>query len=552
MSSLLSSQAHTCISFMDTHLSSFDPLKPEAPLASRFPENTLLDELQGIIEDQKIRSVFQAIIDLKTGEPFAYEALSRIEGTSSFKGPDQLFKVARHHNLTYRLEQLCREKAIRNAARQKLKTPLTLNVCPSILKCPDHEQGKTMELLEELQEVKNNIILELTETYYIKDHKHFAETVKYYRQQGFRIAIDDLGAGYTGLNMVVHQEPYLVKLDRDLISHIHQTPKKQILVESLVSLCHKLNALVVAEGIEEREELETLMALNVDLGQGYFLAKPEENAIECYEQALQCICAQKADSALPDSSLNNCIGSLAKEISPVDVNEKSIVLAERFKKTENCSCIPVVENNYPVGIVEKSKLYFKLGQRYGYDLFSRKSVKSVMEDALIIDSVVSLEDVSKKILSRDSYSVYDSVIVTHDGKYLGLVSIDSILQRITDQKISLAKQANPLSGLPGNNIIKEEISMRLEENQIFSVLYFDIDHFKPFNDNFGFDMGDKVIQYVGDLLNDQVLSWDPKGFVGHIGGDDFVAVCRAKGVQTLCENIIEQFDHEVKRFHPQK
>jgi diguanylate cyclase (GGDEF)-like protein len=116
----------------------------------------------------------------------------------------------------------------------------------------------------------------------------------------------------------------------------------------------------------------------------------------------------------------------------------------------------------------------------------------------------------------------------------------------------LAKQANPLSGLPGNNLIKAEILQRLAKKEIFAVLYIDLDNFKPFNDNFGFEKGDQVLRYLGHMLQEELFKWDNSAFVGHVGGDDFVAVCRTGHVDALCRSLITRFQYEIKQFHDEQ
>ncbi|MBF0100794.1 MAG: EAL and GGDEF domain-containing protein [Desulfobacterales bacterium] len=513
-------------------------------------EKDMLD----IISKERITTVFQPIIDLKTANIYAVEALSRIVGNSPFKGPDQLFMAAQRYHLTYPLEKLCRKQALLTAHRLDINCPITLNVCPSVLKSKDHVKGETLLLIEELFEVKNQVILELTEQFYIHDHKLFSNTVNYYREQGFRIAIDDLGSGFAGLNMLMHLEPFMVKVDRSIISDIHKTPKKRILLESLISFCHKFNALVVAEGIERQEELDMLISMKVDLGQGYFLAKPEPLLHDCPKNVQDHIQMQNRENHLSYLCIDvcNCIESLVRPEKPIELANRISEAAERFKDDPLLTCLPVLHNNIPLGIVHKDRLFYKLGQRFGYDLYNRKSVENILEPALIFESGTSLDDVARKVLSRKEETIYDSIIVTYNCIYLGMVKIHQILERITDQKIYLARQANPLTGLPGNNVIKEEIMNRLNTNQLFSVLYFDLDNFKPFNDNFGFDQGDHVLRLLATILKDTLFEWDMRSFLGHIGGDDFVGICGANNISQLCERILERFDHEIRLFHDDK
>lgn len=513
-------------------------------------DNTVKD----IVANERITTVFQPIFDLHSGKPFAVEALSRITGPSLITNPEVLFEEAQQSNLTYKLEKLCRKQALLNAYRQNIELPITINVCPSVLKSREHEEGLTSQLVDELFDFRDRIILELTERYFIKDHKGFERTVEYYRRQGFKIAIDDLGAGYTGLKMLTHLEPYLVKIDRSLITNIDRSPKKRMLIEAFVPFCHKINAFVVAEGIETEKELDLLISLKVDYGQGFYLAEPNQTVPPLQEQAKRRIIElqQTPELGWLNKDINNCVESLVQIVEPARKDQTVAEIIERFKKDVSLSCIPVVENHVPVGIVHKNRLFFKLGQRFGYDLFSKKRISDLMEQAMIFETGTPLEEVSREVVRRDESNIYDAIIITYNESYLGLVKIHHILERITEQKINMATQANPLSNLPGNNMIKEEILSRLNRNVMFSVLYFDLDNFKPFNDNFGFEQGDKVIRFLGNLLKEIIINWDLKAFIGHIGGDDFVAVCKPSQVEDLCEEILQQFDEKIRDFHDRK
>ncbi len=506
------------------------------------------EALRDIIGNGRINTVFQPIFHLQTGEVYGYEALSRIKGPSPFSGPDGLFQAALRFKLTPELELLCSSKALTRAAELGMDTILSLNICPSILRFPDDDAGEIVFPMRELYEVRDRVVLELTERFYIRNNELFTKTVDYYRRQGFKIAIDDLGSGYAGLKMLAQIEPSMVKIDRFLISNIHQSTKKMMLLEAMVCFCHKINALVVAEGIETKEELEIVSSMKVDLGQGYYLARPSE---KLYTREEKNSFPAALSQRYKDSSGNsgNLVGSLVQFIDPVEADTNVAEVAERFKTDPDLSALPVLNQRAPVGVIHKAKLFYQLGQRFGYDLFFRKPTRSIMENALIFEFSTPLEDVSRRVLARDENSVYDDVIVVRNGAYLGVVKIYHILERITEQKINLAMEANPLTALPGNNLIKEEILNRLNTNQVFAVVYFDLDNFKPFNDSFGFEEGDRVIRFFGTLLKESLSQWDPRGFVGHVGGDDFVAVCRTSGIESLCEMVIERFDHDIKRFH---
>jgi diguanylate cyclase (GGDEF)-like protein len=506
------------------------------------------ETLCGIISGDRVQTVFQPIFDLKTGKIYAYESLARFDKSDCFANTEAVFQAARKNQLTVRLESLCRQNTYKSMARLGIDKPVSINISPHLLRTPPSA------LLNELYTVQDRIILELTERYKIRDQQKFAESIEFYRQAGFVIAIDDLGAGFAGLSMLARIQPSIVKIDRFIIDGIQHSTKKQMLLEAMVSFCRKINALVVAEGVENQEELETILPMQVDLAQGFFLGKPERSPGDCSPEAKECIDKYRRHTAMsyPSASVANTIGTLVSPTIAIGDNEPVKVALDIFNEDRSVSALPVVREKKPAGIISRTDLYIKIGNQYGFSLFSQKPVASVMKPATVFEAEASLEEVTRKVLDRKSNAIYDAVIIVRNGIYVGTVQIYQLLQRITEQKIMLAKQANPLSGLPGNNLIKAEILQRLAKKEIFAVLYIDLDNFKPFNDNFGFEKGDQVLRYLGHMLQEELFKWDNSAFVGHVGGDDFVAVCRTGHVDALCRSLITRFQYEIKQFHDEQ
>lgn len=511
-------------------------------------QNREHQELLDIIRYGRILTVFQPIFNLETGEIYACECLSRVRGATSFSRAEQLFEAARKFELTHPLEQLCLSRAVETAQKMGIKEQLTLNVSPSLFQEGKAAGSECVSMAENLFVLRDRVILELTEKCYIRDSKCFRETLSTYKKEGFRIAIDDLGAGFAGLKMLAELEPSVVKIDRFLITDIARSTKKRMLVDSLVSFCHKINAQVVAEGIETREDLEVMLSMRVDLGQGFFLARPASLPQQCAPDAKAIIMKNRED--FPHMTMDeNRIGSLVRYADPIDITEWTEMIIRRFKSDPNLRSVPVLRDRKPVGIVNKGRLFFKLGQQFGYAIYSQRSPEKVMEPALVFESETPLEEVSRKVLARNEDSKYDAIVVVQNGVYMGIVEIHILYERISRQRLLLAMQANPLTGLPGNHLIKTEIVQRLEQNQLFAVLYFDLDNFKPFNDHFGFERGDQVIRFLATLLKDSVRIWDLRAFVGHVGGDDFVVVCAPQNIKKLCEMVLKRFQEGVKEFH---
>ncbi|NJD90055.1 MAG: EAL domain-containing protein [Geobacter sp.] len=247
-----------------------------APLQTGFAQSHDIAAVEEIIHNELITPLFQQIVDLGNGTVYGYESLSRISSPGLISNSEELFAKASQYDLVAPLEILCRKKALWRAKELGLDGRLFLNVSPLLLQAKDHGHGVTRNMLDEMNLGLNKVVFELSERTNIEDYDLLLKGVNYYRRQGYSIAIDDLGSGYAGLQMLAEVEPEYVKLARSLISFIDKSTTKQALVESIAMFCNRIGSLVIAEGIERPEELAYLKAVGIHMGQGYLLAKPSE------------------------------------------------------------------------------------------------------------------------------------------------------------------------------------------------------------------------------------------------------------------------------------
>jgi GGDEF domain-containing protein len=147
----------------------------------------------------------------------------------------------------------------------------------------------------------------------------------------------------------------------------------------------------------------------------------------------------------------------------------------------------------------------------------------------------------------------ENICVAKRGVYRGILDVRTLVEAITALNLKLAKGANPLTGLPGNESIQRETTRRLESGMPFDIAYIDIDHFKPYNDFYGFERGDMVIQVVGDILkqytDDLLQDRQSRNFCGHIGGDDFIIITGPGHAVALSRQIIAEFDARLPLLH---
>lgn len=203
-----------------------------------------------------------------------WEALSRGPSGSHLQSPAVLFETAEQVGKLFALEKICREKAIRGAGSMRRSQKLFLNIHPRTMADPEFTPGKTMGLLESAGLSAANIVFEVTERHSIHDFDLFCRTLSHYRNQGFQVALDDAGTGYSNLSALAALQPEYIKLDKSLIADIHQDRIKRALVETLVTFAEKIGSVIICEGLETREQLVCVKSLGAHYGQGYHLARP--------------------------------------------------------------------------------------------------------------------------------------------------------------------------------------------------------------------------------------------------------------------------------------
>ncbi|MFC5451841.1 GGDEF domain-containing protein [Paenibacillus aestuarii] len=512
------------------------------------PEITdALEQFSQIIKDQSIYSVYQPIISLQDGQVFGYEALTRGPKGSPFHSPLVMFQFAEQQGQLYALEKLAREKAVQGANLDNKQQLLFINISSHVLYDPQFIPGRTQEILHRHGLRPENVVFEITERSSIEDFSLAKKILEHYRKQGYRIAIDDAGAGYSSLQAIAELQPDFIKIDRSLIENIHINKVKEYILETFVTFAKKMNISLIAEGIEHADELIKLTRLGVHYAQGYLLGRPSEGPSTVDENLRMLIWQHRKI----EGGHTWTIGDLATPVQIFDVKAFVSEVADYFKKNQESSGVVIVNDDVPVGLMMRDRLFQQLAGQYAFSLFWNRTIDGIMDNApLIVDEYMAIEQVSQMATSRSIHRLYDLVIITSKGKMIGSASIRTILESITNVRMEFARVANPLTGLPGNLQINREINKRILENSPFHVVYADLDYFKWFNDRFGFQRGDQLIQYTADIMQQAItVCGTPRDFVGHVGGDDFIAVSSTQVPEMLCQEMIRRFDQGVQMFY---
>lgn len=227
------------------------------------------DELARMIEEGGVRTVFHPIVRLADGQIIGHEALTRPVGGMTFESVEELFAFAEASELVLDFERLCRRTAIRTARDRPGMGLLFINASPRAVEDPEWAQGGVDAVLSESGLSPHDVVVEITERVAIVHHDEFQEALRTFKDRGYRVAVDDMGAGYSSLQALASIEPDFLKFDVSLVRGIDKSNIKRSLLESLHQLADKIRARVIAEGVERQEELDTLLGLGIELGQGY-------------------------------------------------------------------------------------------------------------------------------------------------------------------------------------------------------------------------------------------------------------------------------------------
>jgi len=475
--------------------------------------------LDAFIDTAAITVHFQPIVSVHSGHVFAYEALSRGPAGTSLEPPLALFRAARAQRLLAPLEAVCRERAMTRWVDAGLDERLFINVSPEVLLDPQHRSGETRRLLEILGLPPHRVVIELTEQSPGIDPTLMAEAVRHYQSMGFAIALDDLGEGYAGLRLWSEIAPDFVKLDRHFVSGLDGDPVKRRFVRAIIDIAHSMGSQVIAEGVEREAELACLGELGADYCQGWLFAHPAPDPARRRPALDERLATLTRRHRRPLEAV--IIERLCTAVTPLPADASVAEASERFAAEPDSRCLAVVDDQgIPIGVLDRQRLLALVGKRFGFDLHGRQRVTRVMRHApLCVEGSASLDQVSRKVTGRERDLRDEDFVITAAGRYRGMGRVVDLLQVITEQRVEIARQANPLTQLPGNAPIRAALDRFAGRARPFIAAYLDLDHFKPFNDRFGYALGDRLLLVLAELLGESLRDGD---FLGHLGGDDFV------------------------------
>lgn len=477
------------------------------------------ESISEFIKSVQILPHFHPIVDLFAASVLGFEVLSR--GTPPLATPREMFAEAKRLGATWELERACRLAALQEIAKlpEAFRSLLYfINVSPDIFGDPRFVEKFTQTRLREFGIDQKQIVIEITEEKSFEDYKHFGTLISHYANQGFKIAMDDFGSGYSGLITLIATTPHYLKLDMAIVRDVHKHEYKQKLVKAIVAFASSVNARLIAEGVERREELEVLVRYGVRYAQGFLFGMPEKTPYllpEEWKRSLRSL-VEKYDLAAID--VDEKVGGLV--IRPMTIARDGMRCRELdviFKKQTHLDHVVILDGRDITGVITRQSFYSETGGAFGYKLFQKKPIETVCKR--------------------------NPLVVDDQGGFLGSVTMKQLMTKAIELEVRSATGVNPLTGLPGNNTIHRWIHDALTWAE-YSVIYVDLDQFKGYNDTYGFLMGDEFLRFTAELIS-QWLNHLPDGArLGHVGGDDFVVVNRGIVQEDSLRELCRSFDQK--------
>lgn len=501
-------------------------------------------DLHDLLASRDLQAWFQPVLDLHSGAIVGYEGLVRGPADSPLHSPARLFGEADSLGLAAEAEIATRLVVIHRFAELALPGRLYLNVSPASLTHPDLRNGKTARMLESAGLSPQQVVIELTENKPFFDVDGIMDALRHFRDAGFSIAIDDLGAGFSSLRLWSELLPEFVKIDMHFVQGVHRDPVKYNFLRTVQDLAARCGTAIIAEGIEHEEELSVVGKLGIPYGQGYLIARPAAapslSVPERVRGLLGSAHLPTASTASPRRRQSTA-EKLLIQVDPAEPATDNEAVFDRFEKNPSLHAIPVVRKGVPVGLINRNQFVDRFARRYRRELFGRKSCMQLADPApLVVDKDLTLQELSKTMVDAESRHLAEGFIITDAGHYIGLGTGADLVRAITQMQIESARYANPLTLLPGNVPIDEATERLIETGAHFVVCHCDLDSFKPFNDAYGYRRGDEMILLTARVLSDACVP--EVDFIGHVGGDDLVLLMQSPDWEQRVRNALVEFD----------
>ena len=472
--------------------------------------------------------VYQPIVSTASLQAHGFEALARLPADCPFADISDLLDAAYADGCLPGVQHRLGDRSLRGFALypRARDARLFCNVDNRLVDNRTVSPHPALALIAELGLKPANLCLELSERGALASTPALSRRIDRYLHENIRIAIDEFGRGSSGLEMLMLASPHYIKIDPLFIQGIAHSPRQQAIVAKLIGLGHSLGLLTIAKGVEDMADFRLLREMGCDFVQGFLIGEPVP--VEALKADYSGCCLEEVRSV----RIHPRVEDLMVRPAPVRLSDPVATAVARFRERLEIGFLPVVDDSgYVHGAVFEEDLYPYLFSEYGAALLANsglnKRIESLVRRCPISEATASPEAIVESYLVS---STDKGIVLTSDGTLVGMLSSQSVLKLSAERALEDARDRNPLTALPGNRSLGRHVDQILHITGARTLVFFDFDNFKSFNDVYGFAAGDGVISEFAELLRTGRHSHS--AFVAHVGGDDFFASLRADAAAT--------------------
>lgn len=463
---------------------------------------------------------FQPIVKMRTGRVHGVEAVLGGFGLTPFTDALDLFESADAENCLAAVQAAVHRNAVAACRRDGavLVGRLFLNIDIRAL------ERLPPSWLPADPKAGPAIVLEIAQRVGVPAGRRLAGDVegliKRLRDGGAGVGLDDFGSGFAGPRLLYDAQPDYVKIDRFFIAGIDRDLRKRAIVHALVGYAHTLGVLVVAQGVTTASEFYLLRDLGCDFAQGDAVGPPVRDVAEIGETAPRVETLNREDRRKPRDQ--GRLSEVIERLEPLPSDSPKARLLDYFRDHDTQAIAPIVNAEHrPLGLVRERDLKRFVYSRFGNELLRNRGLGNTLDQLIVATPICDIATPLDQVVEAfSSEEASDGIIIVEGGEYAGFLSPAALLRLVHERNLTIAKDQNPLTLLPGNAAIVRHIEQALaDQTRSHLLVYLDFDNFKPFNDHYGFRQGDRAILMFAERL--KTLSATGDAFAGHIGGDDF-------------------------------
>ncbi|MFI5586540.1 EAL domain-containing protein [Amycolatopsis sp. NPDC051758] len=474
-----------------------------------------------------VRFAFQPLYSLHTGGVVAHEALARPgHGTV----PELLTQARREG----RLAEADLGLAIAAVRQDESPLPLHVNLSARTLAAPTAMFDDLLAELGDAGRRTRDVVLEIGPPFAPLPTERALTGMRGLAELGFRLALDGLGRGDLPLNLLVEAPIDLVKLDRTALRGLPDDRAAVAVVEALLHYTNRTGTRLVATGVETDAQLDAVRDLGIRIAQGNLLAPP---TAEGPAPAL----LTRPRVAPGPATVAPCVGDFLRPATTLPETATCDEVRELLAAADAPSgVIGVDELNRPRWSIDRTRFLVAVTGPYGHALHAKRPAARLADTPHTIEARAGAMEFLELVTDADWGRTGDDVVVVDEvGRCLGVVLVTAVVRGVAEAKVEAAAALNPLTRLPGSDIVARDVARRITIGEPFVAAWLDIDSFKTVNDTAGFAAGDDLIRELGAALT-SLAGGLRRMRVSHVGGDDFLVVCDVDEIATVAGALLDR------------